>query len=143
VAISSTYLAKTGGTATFNADGTCSNVSCHGGKQSPAWTTAGTFDITVCANCHAYGTAQYNSYNSGRHKTHDDSGITCLQCHDTTKLGSNSNHFVHLETTTMEGPASATIGGGSTKVANYLNRSCTPTDTRDFPTGPCHANRTW
>ena len=132
----STYSAKTGA-ASFSATAlTCSNVSCHGGKVTPNWQT-GTLNVnTQCASCHASGTAQYNSYNSGDHSRSDHSSRACTVCHNTTTLA--VNHFTTLGTTAMEGPASATIGGGSTNIAagNYVpsTRSCTPT---------CHGRETW
>jgi hypothetical protein len=50
------------------------------------------------------------------------------------------NHFTTLSTTAMEGPASATIGGGTTRVTTYApaTGSCTPS----AGVG-CHGTRTW
>jgi predicted CxxxxCH...CXXCH cytochrome family protein len=110
-----TYNAQTGGTATFNADDrTCSNVSCHGGQTTPSWQT-GAIDVsTQCTACHTYyygSSPQYNSYSSGQHYTHvlDWSGpkLYCTVCHDASLL--SSNHLTTLNTTSMEGPASATL----------------------------------
>jgi len=107
VAILSAYNAKSG-TAVHNADGTCSKVSCHGGQTTPVW-SSGTLDVnTQCASCHAYGTGEYNSFVSGRHDFHVNSlGYGCAACHEPAQLV--SSHFVSLNTSTMEGPASATI----------------------------------
>ncbi|MBK5275269.1 MAG: CxxxxCH/CxxCH domain-containing protein [Desulfuromonadales bacterium] len=156
VALSPTFQAKTGGAATFDPNLVrCSNVSCHGGQITPPWTT-GTINVnTDCNNCHILGTTQFNSYNSGRftdpgppativnlHDFHLNSvGLVCTDCHNTSNLA--VNHFTHLETQIMEGPASATIGGGTTSVTTYVagvpgSGSCTPS-----PTSPCHATRTW
>jgi len=132
VLLLSKYNAKSG-SAVHNPDGTCSKVSCHGGQQTPAW-LIGTIDVnTQCASCHVYGTApatpEYNSFYSGRHDTHVNSfHFPCKYCHDTTKLA--VNHFTTLDTTTMEGPASATI----LNVINYSSGSCAPY---------CHEPRTW
>jgi predicted CxxxxCH...CXXCH cytochrome family protein len=130
------YNAKTGA-ASFNATAlTCSNVSCHGGQVTPNWQT-GTLNVnTQCASCHTRGTTQFNSQNSGDHSRSDHSSRACTVCHNTTTLA--VNHFTTLGTTAMEGPASATIGGGTTNIAagNYVpsTRSCTPT---------CHGRETW
>ena len=144
VNLSATYQAKTGGAATpspDNANRTCSNVSCHGGQTTPPWLTGSLVVDADCTNCHTLGTTQYNSYNSGAnvstpgfsslHDFHTDfskggAGYSCTVCHDTTKLA--ASHFTHLETQLMEGPASATIGGGTTKVSTYntSTRSCAP-----------------
>ena len=128
----SSYNAKSG-IAVYNSDGTCSKVSCHGGQQTPVWMT-GAIDVnTACAACHVYGTAlatpEYNSYYSGEHDIHvNANGISCQLCHDTTKLA--VDHFTTLNTTTMEGPASATILNSF----NYSGGSCSPT---------CHETRLW
>jgi predicted CxxxxCH...CXXCH cytochrome family protein len=132
VLLLSTYKAKSG-SAVHNPDGTCSKVSCHGGQQTPAW-LIGTIDVnTQCTSCHVYGAApatpEYNSFYSGRHVTHVNLfHFPCTTCHDTTKLA--VNHFTRLDTTTMEGPAFATI----LNVINYSSGSCAPY---------CHAPRTW
>jgi predicted CxxxxCH...CXXCH cytochrome family protein len=112
---------------------TCSNVSCHGGKAAPNWLT-GTIDVnTECTSCHAAGTTQYNSYNSGEHSRHV-SRFTCTVCHDTTKLA--VNHFTKLNTAAMEGPASATI----VNAVNYNGTSCNPS--AGGLTG-CHSSHNW
>ena len=116
ISIKSTYNAKSG-TAGLNTDGTdtCVNVSCHGGKTTPDWFTGGLNVNTDCTSCHASGTSQYNSYNSGKHGDHRSRA--CTACHNTSTLA--VNHFSRLDTTTMEGPASSTIGGGSTSISSY------------------------
>lgn len=139
-----TYQAKTGGLPALNAvSKTCTNVSCHGGQQTTSWSTGAVNVNTDCTLCHISGTSQYNSFNSGKHDKHiTEVGLGCTDCHNTTTLA--TNHFTHQETQSMEGPASGTIGGGTTGIASYaINRSCTPKDTRSFPTGPCHATRVW
>jgi predicted CxxxxCH...CXXCH cytochrome family protein len=114
----SAYNAKTGAVID-NGDGTCSNVSCHGGKKTPSWWT-GKIDVnTQCTSCHASGTGQYNSYSSGRHSKH--AGYACIECHDTAKLA--ANHFNTLNTSAMEGPASGTLKSS----LNYNGSSCTVT----------------
>lgn len=131
-----TYNAESGASSFDNGAAlSCSNVSCHGGQATPNWRT-GTLTVnTQCANCHALGTAQFNSYNSGEHQLHVvDRGYTCSVCHNTTTLA--VNHFTNLSTTTMEGPASATIGGSGTAITSWnpTTKSCDPT---------CHGAQTW
>ena len=138
-AFPATYNAETGASSFSATALTCSNVSCHGGQANLNWQT-GTLNVnTQCTSCHTSGTAQYNSYNSGEHQKHvSGEGIECTVCHNTTTLA--ASHFTTLSTTAMEGPASATIGGGSTGVAAYVpaTRSCTPSNS-----GSCHNTRTW
>jgi predicted CxxxxCH...CXXCH cytochrome family protein len=125
----SAYNAKSG-TATRNADGTCSKVSCHGGQTTPAWLT-GTINVNAqCISCHAFGTSEYNSFVSGRHDFHIlDAGLPCNNCHDIAKLA--PNHFASLGTTALEGPASATLLNS----LNYSGTSCYAS---------CHPDiRTW
>jgi len=145
VAFLATYNAESG-TSSFNSAAfSCSNVSCHGGVARSGgnpgtplnWRT-GTLTVnTACTSCHNSGTAQFNSYNSGEHQFHVvGEGISCTACHNTTTLA--ANHFTNLSTPALEGPASATIGGGSTLIPagnyNTVTRSCTPS---------CHGNDTW
>ncbi|HUJ18145.1 MAG TPA: CxxxxCH/CxxCH domain-containing protein [Nitrospirota bacterium] len=122
------------GTATYNnGDGTCSNVSCHGGQTTPNWMT-GFIDVTTqCTQCHFFGTAagtpEYNSFWSGKHDLHvNTENISCFSCHETSKL--TLSHFVTLNTLTMEGPASATIND----LLNYTNHTCA---------AACHVSRDW
>jgi predicted CxxxxCH...CXXCH cytochrome family protein len=142
VAFSATYNAKTGASSFDNSAAlTCSNVSCHGGQTTPNWRT-GSIDVNnQCTVCHASGTAQYNSYNSGEHSLHitefGASATTCKYCHNTATLA--VSHFTALNTQAMEGPASATIGGTGTLVTTYVpsTGSCSPR------TGVCHGTETW
>ncbi len=124
------YNAKSGAASYNNADGTCSNVSCHGGQTAPGWLSGSIIDVnTQCTSCHSYGTTQYNSFVSGQHDFHvNQRGYTCIRCHDTVKLA--VNHFQHLDTTVMEGPASATILNN----VNYNGSTCSPL---------CHDTRSW
>jgi len=137
VALPTTFQAQTGGAPSYSA-GQCTNVSCHGGLPTPQW-SSGTINVnTSCHFCHSSGTTQYNSYNSGQHARHANAGLLCTECHDTTKLA--TNHFTRLDTQTMEGPASATIGGANTNVISYnpVTRSCAPSST-----GFCHNTEIW
>lgn len=116
VAISALYNAKSGSALFNRTAGTCSNVSCHGAKNTPVW-TGGTIDVnTQCSACHVSGTSQYNSYYSGRHSKH--SSYACTECHDTGKL--SSVHFNDLNTPEMT-QAGATI----INAANYSGGTCT------------------
>ena len=132
VAFLATYNAESGASSFDNAALTCLNVSCHGGQTTPPWQT-GTLDVNAvsgCTSCHALGTAQFNSYSSGQHAQPIHASSGCLVCHNTTTL--SVNHFTALSTAAMEGPASATIGGGSTLVTSYV-AGATP------GTGSCNA----
>lgn len=133
VAVAASYYTKSGAATYNSAAVTCGNIRCHGGKTTPAWGNGAINVNTQCTSCHQSGTAQYNSYNSGRHAFHVSSiGYACTVCHSTTKLA--INHFTTLATSALEGPASATIGGSGTMVASYSGRNCTAN---------CHGTRTW
>lgn len=133
------------------ANGTCSGVICHGGKNTPKW-YGGSIDLaTDCVSCHEQGTAaqtpQYNSYFSGTynganlHEIHlhllvpnTSTPIVCTDCHNTASL---TSHFTSLATPAFGAEPSTTIGGGSTKITSYTaytavvpSGSCTST---------CHA----
>jgi len=117
------YNAKSGAPSFDNTALTCTNVSCHGANTTPNWRT-GTIDVNFqCANCHAFGTAQYNGFVSGKHDKHvNELEFPCIVCHNPTTLA--VGHFTALSTTAMEGPASATVGGGTTLVSSYIEPTC-------------------
>ncbi len=123
------YSAKSGA-AVRNSDGTCSQVSCHGGQTTPAWSSGTTIDVsTQCTVCHSFGTSEYNSFSSGKHDIHvNAANFACTRCHDTSKLA--LNHFSFLNTTIMEGPASSTIYSNF----NYNNGQCGTV---------CHGTKFW
>lgn len=134
--------------ATRNVDGSCSNVSCHGGIPAPAWGGALT---AGCLSCHTKGTAlntpQYNSYYSGRHNKHIDKDqqveLQCTDCHDMTLSVGGASHFGGLGTTGFELAPSATI-----KVPGYTSAtpSCSPgafPATGTYSVGVCHGNKVW
>ncbi len=131
-----TYDAQSGAPSFDNAALTCTNVSCHGGQETPDWQT-GTIDVNSaagCLLCHALGPGQFNSYSSGAHDFHVSSGFSCTACHNTTSLA--VSHFTALSTTAMEGPASDTVGGAGTSVSSYIAPTCI---------SACHPSpgRTW
>ena len=107
----------------------CASISCHGGITTPPWRTGVINVNTDCTTCHAFRTTepdrQFNSFNSGPKRHHlDVLGAQCPLCHNTAKLA--VNHFTTLGTPAMEGPAAATIGGGTSSVKSYdpVSRSC-------------------
>jgi predicted CxxxxCH...CXXCH cytochrome family protein len=122
VAFLSSYNSNSG-TATRNPNGTCSNVSCHGGQTTPVW-LSGTIDVnTQCTQCHAFGTAEYNSYSSGAHALHTGMGFNCWACHSPAVLA--ESHFTTLNTQTLNGLVADTIATSS--IATYDpsgNKSC-------------------
>ena len=125
----SAYSAKSG-TAGRNADGTCSNISCHGGQKTPAWLSGAPIDVnTQCTLCHVFGTSQYNSYNSGRHDTHANVyRFACTRCHDTSLL--QVEHLTRLDTTVIEGDPAKTMDSS----LQYVSGTCLPA---------CHNQRPW
>ncbi len=133
VAIQANFDAKSGA-AVYNGDGTCSNVSCHGGQTTPVW-WSGTISVdTQCTACHASGTSQYNSYYSGHHSTHLRQGFACTVCHNTGTL--QNGHFSNLATPAFEqSPASTIGGGGTTRVGSYVNGTCSSV--------ACHGSQHW
>ena len=146
-----TYNAKAGAAAFSTTALTCSSVSCHGALTTPDWQT-GTLDATGatgdtgCRQCHPQGTGlglpESDSYYSGQHRGHLGGEINalCTDCHSMTN-GSNgaNNHFAHLNTPVMEGPASDTIQyAGSRAVYNAAAQTCTLTCH-----GEHHNGRSW
>ncbi|HSQ78671.1 MAG TPA: CxxxxCH/CxxCH domain-containing protein [Nitrospirota bacterium] len=130
------YNAKSGA-GSFNATAnTCANVSCHGGQTTPNWLT-GTIDVnTQCTFCHASGTSQYNSFNSGYHSLHVGFA-TCTECHDTTKLA--TVHFSDLNTPAMTNAYQTLLNALSyTGTGGGTFGTCTLTCH-----GETHSNRNW
>jgi predicted CxxxxCH...CXXCH cytochrome family protein len=132
------YTAKTGGAASYNdVNQTCSNIGCHGGQTTPDWTT-GTISLTNdCTSCHRLATVsdQFNSYGSGRHSSHaetgghaDDLGFnpTCSACHNAANLPA-SDHFSNLDTAVVEGNPIATLLTGLSydNTTDPANPTCT------------------
>ncbi len=147
VAFAATYNAQSGPVSFDNGARSCGNASCHGGQVTPDWrTTSGITVDTDCTKCHksrSVSPPQYNDYFSGKptrqyptlHDAHvTGAGRPCTACHNTTSLA--TSHFVGLETRALEGPASATLGGGSTQVFSY-----DPSSKRCGPV--CHFPQTW
>ena len=129
VALDATYNAQTGGSATFNPTAlTCASVSCHGGKATPAWTTANSIvSTTDCAKCHAINggslPAQYNDA-VGRHAygTHNAAGLAdCTLCHDMSSGNSSIGavkHFAELNSTNVGGSSKLPSGTVKFKTGN-------------------------
>jgi predicted CxxxxCH...CXXCH cytochrome family protein len=142
VAFPGAYNAESGPAAFNSATRTCSNVICHGGRATPDWQTATANAIDVpnaCTSCHVSGTAQYNSYNSGRHARHISefglSATTCKRCHDPAKVNV-SGHFDNLATPAFEQPPRATI----LPAVRYNGNTCNP---RDGGLTGCHGRENW
>ncbi|MFN7958710.1 MAG: CxxxxCH/CxxCH domain-containing protein [Holophagaceae bacterium] len=115
VSIDTTFQAKTGGTPAFSdADLTCSNVSCHGGRATPDWTVGTLNSATQCTACHgvagsAASAVQFNDA-FGRHAlgTHDATNalnaIACTTCHTMTNGSPGAQaHFKYLNTPAVDG----------------------------------------
>ncbi len=142
VALLAPYNAKTGAAAFTPGSanpgtGTCGNVSCHGGQQTPDWLTGQINPDQDCTSCHELGTAfqtpQYNSPYSGQHSFHlavFPGG--CILCHDPAKL--ESDHFIGLDTPEFEGVPAATLRDG----LNYDSQAMTCTNNA----GACHPGET-
>ncbi|WP_306600897.1 hypothetical protein [Geothrix sp. 21YS21S-2] len=149
VRLLATFNAKAGAAAMNASNLTCSNVSCHGGVTTPAWGT-GTIAATTdggCRQCHQVGSAQATPENnaawSGLHGFHLASvvGALCTDCHSMTGgTAGAANHFAHLDTPQMEGPAGDTIllPGSSANAYDAANRTCTVTCH-----GHAHAASSW
>jgi predicted CxxxxCH...CXXCH cytochrome family protein len=148
VAFVATYNAKTGASAFDNSSLLrCTNVSCHGGQPTPNWRTGTIIVTSQCTSCHASGSGQFNSYNSGRHGDHSDGSFTCTECHDMDVATNNKagviNHFKFLGTSGMEGPAKDTFRN-STGTIVFTPEATPGTGTC---TGTCHSEnhngKTW
>lgn len=158
VRILSSYQSESGGTPNFDrSTKTCRNISCHGGIQTPNW-YSGVINVNVdnldelgCRQCHAFNTAQYNSYHSGHHYLHVRDlgfgatvGLFCTSCHDVDKL--KVHHFAALSTPQFDGAPSSTLRDDLQYVpgATAGTGSCTPQNNgTNFPIPGCHATKAW
>lgn len=146
VAFSASYYAKSG-TAVRNSDGTCSNVSCHGGITTRNWSGGRLNPLTECDQCHKSGTAaglpESNSYYSGEHTTHlTEAGLRCVDCHDMSKTSGGKSHFSGLSTPAFDLDPATTIR----TTLNYSGGSCSPGSVPppgSFSIGVCHGSRSW
>lgn len=154
VTMSSAFKAKTLTTFGFSATtGTCSGVSCHGGQQTPSWSSGVISMSTDCALCHEQGTApgvpQYNSYYSGfkggqnlhaLHLQSDVLTILCTDCHNIGTLTDYLQHFSGIGTKTFTNPPNTVGNKGSaspTKIVTYFG------PTQKCSTIACHPDTTW
>jgi len=150
VNMSSAFRAKTLTTFGYDAtSGRCSGVSCHGGQDSPSWST-GVISISAdCAKCHELGTApatpQYNSYFSGikagvnlhaLHLQSTNQTIFCTDCHNIGALTDYQKHFSGIGSKSFTAPRN-TVGGLPTQIGTYDGTSQT------CGTIACHPDTTW
>lgn len=136
---------STTGSFGYNTNGTCSQISCHGGKVTPAWT--GTISIvakdnSVCYMCHQSGYTQYNSFNSGTysgtdpvtplHTSHLNRGAFCTDCHNIGALTDYQKHFAGIAGKRLTIPGN-TIGGSPTKISSYTvsTKTCNTVECHD------------
>lgn len=144
---------------------TCSNVSCHGGKPTPAWGVSFTQDTddrgTHCMFCHDLGAGiqdiEYNNYYSGLHAFHRGlvpgpstgktiSSIACIDCHNEVSLKTPEVHFSGLKSHTFTAPQN-TIGEiqipgdttAHTKIGSYVSNTG-PVLLQGCGTVSCHPN---
>ena len=141
-----TYQAQAGAFA-FNADNTCTNVSCHGGIATPTWQTGtiGTLSNAGCRLCHKAATQtplEPNAVTNSVFTFHifhafpstvsgGSQNIACTSCHDTAAL-TPSRHFGELGTPSL--PA----GAARATILTTLNWNPTPPITTGSCTTGCH-----
>lgn len=148
VAFAAAYNAKNGA-AVMNQDGTCANVSCHGGITTKFWRGGRVDPLRDCLFCHEAGTAsgipQGNSYYSGEHQKHlVDIGLLCTDCHDMAVVSGGATHFSGLSTPAFELSPASTMRAP----LNFSSgvRSCSPGSSppnNPFSIGVCHSTKNW
>lgn len=131
----------------YNADGTCANVSCHGGITTPSWT--GTISVTagnnsICYQCHSQGGAagspRFNSFYSGSYQGTNlhayhlvQQNANCTDCHNIGSLTSYQQHYSGIASRSFTAPA-ATVGGKPTKIGSYAagTKTCNAVECHSF-----------
>ncbi|TYO97131.1 putative CxxxxCH...CXXCH cytochrome family protein [Geothermobacter ehrlichii] len=149
VNIAATYDDMSAGTPAFNGS-QCSDVSCHGGQTTPAW-SSGTIDVaTQCTLCHkAEATAtEYNSATSGMHGItgvvsgqNHGANIACTSCHS----GPPANHFsdAGLADSAMSRPVAGDFVAGITLGATSDDDTCAMTCHKEGATNPRSGSAPW
>lgn len=85
--------------ATWDGAGTCASLYCHGNGRTDSGVYSHDLPTPSCGGCHAYpGTEQPNTGAlSGRHATHAEEGVSCVDCHvDTDAGGSIATATLHV-----------------------------------------------
>ncbi|PLY00123.1 MAG: hypothetical protein C0623_08035, partial [Desulfuromonas sp.] len=145
VAFGATYDDQSAG-APGIAGGQCSNISCHGGQTTPAWSTGSINVGTACTSCHKLEdpATEYNSASTGMHaittgissKNHG-ADYNCSACHSAPP----SNHFAGLDTTAMD--TVDNMVGGITIGATPDQTTCAMTCHLEKTTAGRSANTAW
>ncbi len=105
------------------ADGTCSNLYCHGsGQGNDGRVTRGAGAMT-CASCHAGPTSGQAAWEgmSGEHAGHLEDGRTCADCHGPTTADSRTITGPALH---VDGDADVTLPAGITRSGATCNGTC-------------------
>ena len=140
---------------------TCTNVRCHGGKETPLWADTTSLIVVnnnvLCEKCHDYGTAQFNSYNSGNfsdvtpainlhfsHVNRTTGAAKCTDCHNIGKLTDYQLHFSGIATKSMPSKGK-TVGNVGADFPSKIKTYNTTSGTCSFnPASGCHvADRSW
>jgi len=156
VTMSDAFRAKTLTTFGYDAtSGTCSGVSCHGGQETPSWSTGAISLSADCDKCHDQAgdaTPQYNDYFSGikeefnLHQVHLQSPIqtvVCTDCHNIGTLSDYQKHYSGISTNSFTSPRETVGNNGAsfpTQIRTYTGttQSCGIIDTVR-----CHPDTTW
>lgn len=72
--------------ASWNGNGGCSNLYCHGNGRADNGAIAHTATVSTCHDCHPDQTSGENAWDrmSGEHEKHLDEGVRCWECHGET-----------------------------------------------------------
>jgi predicted CxxxxCH...CXXCH cytochrome family protein len=114
--------------ASWDGNGTCSNLYCHGNGRGNNGTMAHDGVVDGCDDCH--GSKAYRGTwrsMSGEHEEHLDEGVDCVECHQDT-VGQNDASIVD--------PARHVNGVKDVALPNGMTRNANGTCT-----GTCHGER--
>jgi predicted CxxxxCH...CXXCH cytochrome family protein len=72
--------------ASFNGNGSCSNLYCHGNGQGDNGSVLSTATDLSCSSCHPDASSERDDWKtmSGEHEEHMRRGAVCAQCHGAT-----------------------------------------------------------
>jgi hypothetical protein len=129
-----TFTAGLSDAATWNGNGGCSNLYCHGNGRGDNGTVQHTASNLTCHSCHPDRTSGKDAWDrmSGEHEKHLDEGIGCQECHGTTASSSTAIADVTLHVNgTVENAFAGTITRSG---AGRCSGSCH---------GEGHSNESW
>jgi len=127
------FLGGLSDAGTWNGNGQCSNLYCHGNGRGDNGTVLHTASATACSSCHPDRTSGRDAWGrmSGEHEDHLREGIGCHECHSPTVSSSTAISTPALH---VDGAVQTGFAGTITMTAGRCTGSCH---------GESHTSESW